>query len=57
METVDLHDKAAMEESSSFIDAKELYAVSKRVQKLRSFRVYILSSINLDTKTKNLNGC
>lgn len=45
LEDIQLNDDAKLEESCVFVDDSELYAVSCRTQKLRSYKVLSLSSL------------
>ena len=42
MDTIELSDMVEPEDCAFFMDNKELYAVSRRLQKLRSYRVHSL---------------
>ena len=43
MDTIELSDKVGPEDECVFVDNKELYAVSRRLRELRSYRVLSLS--------------
>ena len=43
METIELCDKVKLDESCVIVEPSELYAVSHRVRKLRSYRVLSFS--------------
>lgn len=45
LEDIQLNDDAMLEESCVFVDDSELYAVSCRTQKLRSYKVLPLSFV------------
>ena len=45
METVDLGHKVTVEDECGVIDYKALHAVSRRTQKLHSYKVHILSKV------------
>lgn len=47
LEDIDLNDDPKLEENCVFVDDSELYAVSCRAQKLRSYKVLYLSSLNV----------